>query len=249
MVARSSVVLAAATVVVAVVLSSAASWGVASLASDHVARSGSPVAEGNTGATGKSGAVGATGDIGPTGDSGQTGATGAAGKNGASTAVGAAGATGATGPQGPAGDIGPAGPPGATGASGASAPSFSATSPSGLAYETFPRTYSFETQTRPVPAGPALVGFSVGLSSFDFNLDTSATCSLIDAASPTTVLATTGWFADPLPPYDMTFAATQVVSLSQATILTVECTSQIPNRLPFIEYRSLSIYAISFATP
>jgi len=156
-------------------------------------------------------------------------------------------ATGATGPQGAQGSPGAAGQAGATGPSGASAPTFSATSASGIVFSTGPFTDTFSTQTVAVPAGPALVGFSVALST-DFPEPTSYTCSLIDAGNPATVLATTASIVISGAAGYSTFATTQVVSLAQATPLTVECTSAQPFFFE-LRYESLSIYAISFATP
>jgi len=244
MVARSSIVLAAATVVVAVVLSSGASWVVASLASSST----KPASEtADTGSTSGTAATGATGPQGAQGSPGAAGQAGATGPSGALGLTGSTGSTGAAGPQGTQGSPGAAGQAGATGPSGASAPTFSATSASGIVFSTGPFTDTFSTQTVAVPAGPALVGFSVALST-DFPEPTSYTCSLIDAGNPATVLATTASIVISGAAGYSTFATTQVVSLAQATPLTVECTSAQPFFFE-LRYESLSIYAISFATP
>jgi hypothetical protein len=229
MVARNLVVLAVCTVVVAVVLSAGAAWGVTSLASTRT-----PIA----GTAGTSGASGKTGTAGKTGAAGANGTIGVAGENGSD---GAAGARGPAGAQGSAGGQGPVGP---TGASGASAPTFSAISASGL---TFPNgvAFTYPTQTAAVPAGPALVGFSVGLQTIGPNFP--VTCSLVDANDPTTVFATTASLLPGNAPAYSTYAATQVVNLTVPTVLTVQCIMSPPFPQP-MQYQSLSVYAISFAS-
>jgi hypothetical protein len=233
------------------------SWVVASLESSSTKAAS---AKGDTGSTSRTAATGADGKVGSKGSTGSTGATGtqgppgtaglrgATGPTGAPGLSGGPGSTGATGPEGGPGSPGAAGQAGATGPSGASAPTFSATSASGSAGSIGPYIYSFATQTVAVPAGPALIGFSVGLSS-DFYKSELYTCSLIDAGNPSTVLATTASLLVPTAPDYSTFATTQMVSLAQATPLTVECSSTQPLSNAFLYYESLSIYAISFATP
>jgi hypothetical protein len=48
-------------------------------------------------------------------------------------------------------------------------------------------------------------------------------------------------------PASSTFAATQVVDLTSATSLAVQCVADPPIYLPTLTYQELSIYAISFA--
>jgi hypothetical protein len=198
---------------------------------------GAAGSDGKTGATGDAGAAGADGKTGPKGESGSTGA---AGGNGA---PGATGATGATGTNGAAGVTGP---PGLTGPSGASAPTFSATSAGGVANQTSPVDFEFFAVTALVPAGPTLVGFSVGLT--HFAPPSAFTCSLVDAVNPATIFATTASLDVPGAPLYATFATTEVVTLAQATNLTINCTANTPTP-DFLYYQSLSVYAISFATP
>lgn len=170
--------------------------------------------------------------------------TKAAGANGDTGAVGT-GSTGATGSQGVAGGTGPAEHIATTGPSGLSALTYSAMSATGLALYTG-STYNFSTQTGAVPAGPTLVGFSVRLSLYKFPL--SLTCSLVEEGNPATILATTASLLVPVLPKRTTFAAAQVVSLAEATPLTVECRIVgISGDFP-LYYEALSIYAISFAT-
>jgi hypothetical protein len=235
MVSRSSVILSACTVVVAVVLSAGASLGVTSLASDH-----SPIvgATGISGATGKAGVAGKTGSDGTNGADGTDGTTGAAGTDGA---VGATGATGATGAQGP---VGPAGPAGPAGTSGTVAVEFTATAPDSYSPGGNGNPYTFPAQTALVPAGPALVGFSLGLAS---GLTQGVvTCSLVDANDPSTIIATAPAPAQPGAGSLPLFTVSQNVVLATATSLTIRCTSTgIPVSL---SYAGLSIYAYSFAS-
>jgi Collagen triple helix repeat (20 copies) len=238
-----------------VLLSVGGSWGVVALSADHSstkptsAATGAPGLDGSAGKNGTDGKDGSNGTAGLNGYGGQPGARGVAGTQGASGADGTQGATGATGATGVPGAIGATGAIGApgavgpTGASGASAPTFSAISPAGIVLLDGVGS-TFSTQTAAVPAGPALVGFSVGLQIF--GPDFPATCSLVDANDPTIVFATTASSDLGIPPDYSTYAATQVVNLTAPTALMVQCTMT-----PFTgdpaQYQSLSVYAISFA--
>jgi Collagen triple helix repeat (20 copies) len=254
--------------VLVVVLSVGGSWGVAALASSHTASapissaSGSPGTagtngedgtDGKNGATGKAGsngtagargtqgATGAAGTTGPAGVRGATGSNGTAGTTGPAGSNGTPGATGTAGATGPVGATGPAGPQGPAGTSGASAPTFSAISASGVVVPAAGSAFTFSSQTAAVPAGPALVGFSVTLVSV---FPSTVICSLVDANNPATVFATTaGQLLTPATP--STFATTQAVNLTASTNLTIQCTSDAP--APLFNYQDLSIYAISFA--
>jgi hypothetical protein len=220
-----------------VLLSVGGSWGVVALSADHSsteptsAVTGAPGLDGSAGKNGTDGKDGSNGAAGLNGSGGAAGARGVAGAQGASGAIGAGGADGAQGAVGP------------TGASGASAPTFSATSPAGLVLLDGVGS-TFSTQTAAVPAGPALVGFSVGLQIF--GPDFPATCSLVDANDPTIVFATTASSDLGIPPDYSTYAATQVVNLTAPTALTVQCTMTPFDGDP-AQYQSLSVYAISFA--
>jgi len=210
-----------------VLLSVGGSWGVASLAGSHAVPSPSSTV------TASPGLVGASGK---NGHDGKDGVDGTAGANGYS---GSNGARGPAGPQGPAGAQGPAGP---TGASGASAPTFSAISAVGNAFFSY-LPFTFPTQTAAVPAGPALVGFSIGLQASGPPFP--VTCSLVNANDPTTVFASTASLAPGQAPAYSTYAATQVVNLTVPTVLAVQCST---GGLAFpMQYQSLSVYAISFA--
>jgi hypothetical protein len=98
-------------------------------------------------------------------------------------------------------------------------------------------------QTAAVPAGPALVGFSVDIRN-NSNAPAPVVCSLVDN-NQGTVFATAAQQALPFGSTFYTFATTQVVNLPTATSLTVQCTSYQPGL--FFTYQDLSIYAISFA--
>jgi hypothetical protein len=250
-----ALILAAIVCVVAI----GGSWGVSALTSSHSAvvpsstSTGSPGTTGTSGSNGEAGANGSAGSTGATGakgangsagTTGATGTTGASGATGSPGTPGAGGTTGAIGPQGPTGLTGPQGIQGPVGASGASAPTFSAISASGLSSPG--PVFAFFTQTAAVPAGPALVGFSVGLSS-PFGLGFPVTCSLVDTSNPSTVFATTASLTPGLPPAFSTYAATQVVDLAAPTVLSVQCVMT-PSFPPPLQYQSLSVYAISFAS-
>jgi hypothetical protein len=226
-----------------VVLSIGGSWGIAALASSHnasvptstaTAVAGHAGSNGKNGNDGKDGAAGIPGSNGTNGTAGSVGARGPAGAQGTAGADGTAGAQGLTGPQGPAGP------------SGASAPTFSATSAAGETVQILGNEYTFPAQTALVPAGPALVGFSVGLQNTFFT-PLPISCSLVDANDTGTVFATTASIALGNPPAFSTFATTQVVNLTAPTSLAVECTSNPPSFVPFFDYEDLSVYAISFA--
>jgi hypothetical protein len=222
---------------IAIVLSVGASWGVATLASSHRSLAPSSTATGVPGVAGTSGKNGTDGKSGAAGPAGANGSDGAPGARSTAGEQGAVGATGAVGPQGPVG---------ATGASGASAPTFSAISANGDTFRGGPNdAFTFSTHTAPVPAGPALVGFSVGLQN-PVGPPYPVTCSLVDSNSPATVFATTASLTPGNVPAFTTYAATQVVNLPISTSLTVECT-QTPAGFPILRYQSLSVYAISFA--
>jgi hypothetical protein len=214
-----------------ILLSLGGSWGMVVLASgDTVTAPTSPTSNspGNAGTNGKNGS------------DGTNGTSGQAGFNGTDGTAGATGEHGPTGPQGATGPQGPAGP------SGASAPTFSAISASGTTMPAPGLAFTFSTQTTAVPAGPALVGFSVGLQDI-FGSPYPVSCSLVDPDAPTTVFATTAAKTISFLPSFSTFAATQVVNLTATTTLAVRCTSKLPNYSPFYNYQDLSIYAISFA--
>ncbi|MDQ1550889.1 MAG: hypothetical protein QOD50_311 [Actinomycetota bacterium] len=223
-------------VVIGVLVSIGGSWGVATLASNHPATAVTATHSGTPGHAGSDGAAGADGKNGAAGVNGSGGATGASGH---------AGSQGTAGAQGTAGTQGPAGTQGSTGPSGASAPTFSAISANGIA-TSFPffAPFAFATQTAVVPAGPALVGFSVDLQ--DQFVPFPVTCSLVDAGDPTNVFATTASQDVAGPPSYTTFATTQVVNLLAPTSLTVQCVES-PYDPRQMVYQSLSVYAISFA--
>jgi hypothetical protein len=221
MTARSGVFRAVAAIVVAVVLWSAACWGVDTLASSST-RAAS--ANGDTESTDATRAAEADNRADPRSDNGSPGGRGT---------------------QGIAGNTGPTEHISSTGTSGLSALTFSATSATGLALYTG-SSYHFSTQTSAVPAGPALVGFTVRLSLHKLPL--SFTCSLIKQGNPEVIFATSASLLTPVYPSRKTFAAAQVVSLAEATPLMVECrTVGISGDFP-LYYESLSIYAISFST-
>ncbi|MDQ1545317.1 MAG: hypothetical protein QOH69_221 [Actinomycetota bacterium] len=226
-------------VVIGVLVSIGGSWGVATLASNHPATAVTATHSGTPGHAGSDRAAGADGKNGAAGVNGSGGATGASGHAGSQ---GTAGAQGTAGTQGPAGTQGT---PGSTGPSGASAPTFSAISANGIA-TSFPffAPFAFATQTAVVPAGPALVGFSVDLQ--DQFVPFPVTCSLVDAGDPTNVFATTASQDVAGPPSYTTFATTQVVNLLAPTSLTVQCVDS-PYDPRQMVYQSLSVYAISFA--
>jgi hypothetical protein len=98
-----------------------------------------------------------------------------------------------------------------------------------------------------IPAGPALVGFTVTLTDVVFDL---ATCSLVDtgtgaivaSAAPTELSPEPTAFSPQTP---STIATTQVVTLAPATTLQLQC-SGFSTPLP-VSYTDLSVYAISFA--
>jgi hypothetical protein len=259
-------------VLIGVLLSVGASWGVATLASSRTASAPTSAAtgvpgiagtngnNGNDGKAGTDGAAGALGLVGAQGPAGTNGAAGAlglvgaqgpAGTNGAAGALGPVGAQGHAGTNGAAGAlglVGAQGPAGPMGPSGASAPTFFATSVQGE-IDTIGYFY-LPAQTAAVPAGPALVGFSVALQYAPIGLPGGyppVTCSLVDANIPTTVLATSSSLA-PLdgragPDYT-NFTASQVVNLTAPTVLAVQCISFGSGP---IKYQSPSVYAISFA--
>jgi hypothetical protein len=95
-----------------------------------------------------------------------------------------------------------------------------------------------------IPAGPALIGFSMSLSTSSPLLPVT-TCGLYDSAT-TTLLAS----ASPVTlqsGVSATIALTQVVTLAANTTLALECsTSSAP--IDLTTYSGLSIYGLSFAT-
>jgi hypothetical protein len=102
--------------------------------------------------------------------------------------------------------------------------------------------YAFAARTAPVPAGWEAVGFSVSLANYNYNTD-SASCELVDANHTGTVLATAGSQTLPWMPTFATFASTQIVDLTAATSLMVQCTTDPSNTGPFLAIQYLSIYA------
>lgn len=228
---RSIFLMLLATALVATLTGGLVGWGLSSATLAHASASATAGATGAPGTSGTSGATGAKGD---------TGATGPAGAKGDTGATGPAGATGATGPRGPQGIQGVPGPAGPTGPAGsnASIPTYSYLSASGLfVADTLP--LFGPTMSSTVPAGPALIGFSMSLTGImgqtTCGLYSAGTRSLIAAASPVAVS-----------PTSVLVSMTQVVTLSSPTNLELVCTN------PFIDpesYTNLSIYALSFATP
>ena len=248
-------------IVVCVILSSGAAWGISSVVlaghSSHSAtgpsgkngadggdgstgKDGSPGAAGATGATGATGAKGATGPAnGPKGD---TGASGVNGTNGINGTGGTNGTNGAPGPQGDKGIQGDPGAQGIPGAAGASAPTFSATPADGT-FLVQPSTSSpIATLFGPIPAGPALIGFSMQLTTQFIGVTVS--CELTDITTGNVLILGTPTVLSP--GSNSLFAGTQVTSLAVASSLQVLCTS--PNVFEFVDYSAVSIYAISFAT-
>jgi hypothetical protein len=231
--------LLAAVIVICIAASGLVGWGVASatLASSHpktaAGPSASPGVAGANGSNGKAGANGKDGSAGADGTDGAAGSTGATGATGPAGAAGAQGSQGGQGVQGAKGD---------TGASGASAPSFAVTSASGTSTLTLPWQSFGDPIGVPVqiPAGPALVGFTVTITDplFDF-----PTCSLVDAISGVVVASAAPVTLSPTP---TTVSTTQVVTLASPTTLQLKCG---PAFSPLLDtYTGLSVYAISFAT-
>jgi collagen triple helix repeat protein len=252
MLSRSLVVMFIASVLIATVAGGLVGWGLsaATLASAHGA-AGAQGDEGAPGATGAAGAAGAKGDAGATGATGATGAkggTGAAGASGSSAAKGDPGAQGSVGPQGIQGIQGIPGTNGTNGTNGAdgtnaSIATYSFTSAGG-SFPQFPFPFQVAAMTSAIPAGPALIGFSMSLSTAS-PFSPTTTCGLYDS-STATLLAT----ASPVtlqPGISATTALTQVVTLATSTTLALECAT--PGALPdFTSYSNLSIYGLSFAT-
>jgi hypothetical protein len=221
----------ATSIALTVGLSTLSAWGVASMV---VTTATSSVA----GVHGSAGTTGANGKNGATGTPGANGATGLTGL------VGASGATGLLGRQGIAGAMGPAGP---AGTSGASAPSFSFVSPGGVASEPggLGTPFSIGSLVAKVPAGTALVGFSVALTADAPFTSTGFYCQLVDDVGG--VLATSATLnVGSSSTTPVVFATTQVVNLPAATSLSLKCL--IPEGYAFgVEYSAASIFAISFA--
>jgi hypothetical protein len=252
-------------IVVCVLLSAGAAWGVSSLvlAGDkaHAAagaagvngkdgtngKNGADGKDGATGATGATGAIGATGAKGapgpangPKGDTGAAGTNGTDGTNGTNGTNGINGVDGAQGPPGVQGEKGDKGDKGDTGAPGASAPTYSVTPADGqfLPIGVTP----VATLVGPVPAGPALVGFSLQLLS-PFGT-VSVSCELVNSTTGDVIIpASTQVLA---PGTNTLFAGTQVASLPVDSALTAQCDSA-GIALP-TNYSNVSVYAISFAS-
>jgi len=93
--------------------------------------------------------------------------------------------------------------------------------------------------TSTVPAGPALIGFSMSLTSYigqpTCGLYSVETGALIASAAPDTAA----------PGTTATVAMTQVVTLTSPTTLQLGCADSF---IDFKPYTDLSIYALSFAT-
>ncbi|MEO8261773.1 MAG: hypothetical protein ABI566_04315 [Pseudolysinimonas sp.] len=215
-------------------------WGVSSAtiasATGAAGADGTNGEDGADGAPGADGVDGATGPAGPQGPAGSS--TGTPGPRGATGATGATGADGATGLQGPAGVQGVPGVPGTPGQD-ASANSFSYTSASGT-FPVFSSNFTAGTIAGPVPAGPALVGFSIKVTSLGFAQAIS--CELVDGLGNT--YGTTG-FISMTTGTPLTLDATLVITVPTASTLSVACTAPYPD--PFAKtYTDLSIYAISF---
>ncbi|HMH59420.1 MAG TPA: hypothetical protein VK537_09580 [Galbitalea sp.] len=237
--------LLAAVIVICIAASGLVGWSVASatLASaDSTTTAGAPGSRGDAGATGSNGTAGANGNDGSAGADGTDGAAGTKGATGAPGPQGSEGAAGAAGAQGLPGVKGDTGDQGTTGASGASAPSFAVTSASGIAVPIFPQQNFGNPIGVPVqiPAGPALVGFTVTITDpfFDFS-----TCSLVDATTNAVIASAAPITLSPSP---TTVSTTQVVTLAGPTTLQLQC-GLIINPIPDT-YTGLSVYAISFAT-
>jgi hypothetical protein len=236
----------AVVIVMCVALSGLVGWGVAN-ATLSAARgksvTGASGATGEDGSNGKDGATGATGPRGATGATGENGSsTGTQGQAGAAGAAGLTGAIGARGLTGLQGAPGPAGANGKDGKDGASAPSFATTSASGVGQGILVQTMGVPIGVLPaqIPAGPALVGFTVVLT--DFNFDFS-TCSLVDTGTGIAVASAATLLLNP--GTATTVSTTQVVTLDGATTLQLQCSGLSPG-LP-VTYSGLSVYAISFA--
>ncbi len=228
----------AASVVLTVGLSTLSAWGVASMVVGTAATSSVSGVHGSAGTNGANGKDGATGTPGANGTTGPTGEVGAPGAKGTPAAQGIAGAIG---PVGPAGAGGPAGP---TGASGASAPSFSFVSSGGTAFSPPGLPFPVGSLVTQVPAGTALVGFSVALAVNAPIPPTPYYCQLVDDLGG--VLATSATLNIGGSSNQVVFATTQVVSLPTATHLTLQCVNP-PGFSPPVDYTAVSIYAISFA--
>jgi len=227
-------------VVLGVLVSIGGSWGVAALASSHSASVPTSSAAGSPGKAGSNGTDGTDGKNGAAGTSGSNGTAGATG------AVGNTGATGARGPAGPQGPAGPAGPAGDSAPTGGPAgPTISVAAAAGETSNG--PVYALVTHTATVPAGWELIGFSIKLSNYYDATDTIS-CSIVDANNPGTVFATTaGQTLANIPMPLTTVAATEVVDLTAATSLAVQCTTDPSDAGPFLVYQDLSIYATSFA--
>ena len=234
--------LLAAVIVICIAASGLVGWGVASatLASSHPKTAAGTA--GASGAIGSTGSTGTDGTNGKDGSAGTEGADGATGSKGAPGATGAPGQAGAAGPQGLPGVKGDTGDQGTTGTSGASAPSFAVTSASGIATLMLPWQNFGDPIGLPVqiPAGPALVGFTVTIT--DPFLDFS-TCSLVDASTNAVIASAAPVTLSPTP---TTVSTTQVVTLAGPTTLQLQC-GLVINPIPDT-YTGLSVYAISFAT-
>ena len=244
MAARKLIAIIAASIVLTVGLSTLSAWGVASLVVATAATSsvsGIHGAAGTNGANGKDGATGTPGANGGTGSDGSVGANGAPGPTGG---IGGSGASGLPGAQGIAGAMGPVGPAGPTGASGASAPSFSFVSSGGAAISPPNLPFPVGSLVAQVPAGTALVGFSVALV-LDMPFPPGPYyCQLVDDVGG--VLATSATLTVGGPPTPIVFATTQVVNLPAATHLSLQCVAT-QGFLPLVFYSAVSIFAVSFA--
>ena len=215
-----------------VLLSVGASWGVATLASSRTVSAPSSAA---TGVPEIAGTYGKNGNDGKAGTNGAPGARGAVGARGPAGTDGAPGAQGAVGAQGLAGT---------DGAPGASAPTFSALSASGVAF-TRPGTYTFPDQTTQVPAGKALVGFSVSLDGRSQNSLYGTQCLLVN--DRTDRVYGRVYIPSSANNQNYTFAATEFVNLLSPAILAIKCSIPYLEPGDQINYSSLSVFAISFA--
>jgi hypothetical protein len=105
-----------------------------------------------------------------------------------------------------------------------------------------------DTQIIDVPAGPAVVAFSVGLS--PANPSEPTFCSLVDVVNPATIFVSAVRLTFPTiagqPDYG-TIAITRVIDLATPTRPRLSCF--VDFRVSIWNYQWLSIDAISFATP
>ncbi|HEX4445048.1 MAG TPA: hypothetical protein VHZ81_15875 [Galbitalea sp.] len=227
--------------VIVVILAVGGSWTVDALSASHATpiATATPIA----GATGKQGSAGKDGDNGSDGTNGAAGSNGDNGAAGATGKAGTSGKNGANGINGTNGTNGLAGPPGADGASGTSAPTFSAIIPAGLSPADPGGEIDFPGSITAVPAGPALVGFSIELNA---TIGIQVSCSIVDAADSSIVYGSTALINPGVGTSFATYEVTQVVNLPAATSLGVVCNQMAVFPVVYT-FQNLSIYAISFA--